>query len=151
MRKLHKLLMAALVLVPLAACDEGDDDPVVIDEPAVGTVSGTVSVENEGLAGVTVQLAGASSQSTTTGSDGSFSFANVVEGNYSVTLSSIPGDVVFSNTTQQVSIATDGQVATADFNGQFVRTASILVTVTRADGSGVVTNVRLQGDDVDST
>lgn len=150
MRKLHRLLMAALVLVPLAACDEGDD-PQIIDEPAVGTVSGTIAVEGEGLAGVTVQLAGSSSQSTTTGSDGSFSFANVVEGNYSVTLSGIPADVVFSNTTQSVSIATDGQVATADFNGQYVRTASVLVNVTRADGSGVVTNVRLQGDGVDQT
>lgn len=151
MRKLHRLLMAALVLVPLAACDEGDNDPIVVDEPAVGTVSGTVSVEGQGLAGVTVQLAGSTSQSTTTGSNGAYSFASVVEGNYSVTLSSIPGDVVFSNTTQSVSIATDGQTATADFNGQFVRTASILVTVTRADGSGVVTNVRLQGNSVDQT
>ncbi|NNF37259.1 MAG: carboxypeptidase regulatory-like domain-containing protein [Gemmatimonadetes bacterium] len=152
MRKLHRLLMAALVLVPLAACDEGDDviTPVE-DPPAVGTVSGTVSVEGTGLAGVTVQLAGATSQSTTTGSNGSYSFANVVEGNYSVTLSGIPGDVVFSSTTTQVSIATDGQVASADFNGQYVRTASILVTVTRADGSGVVTNVRLQGEGVDQT
>ncbi|MCB1246046.1 MAG: carboxypeptidase regulatory-like domain-containing protein, partial [Acidimicrobiia bacterium] len=151
MRKLNRLLMAALVLVPLAACDEGDDNIIETPDPVVGTVSGTVSVEGTGLAGVTVQLAGSSSQSTTTGSNGSFSFANVVEGNYSVTLSSIPGDVVFSNTTQSVSINTTGQTATADFNGQYVRTASILVTVTRADGSGVVTNVRLQGDDVDQT
>lgn len=151
MRKLHKLLMAALVLVPLAACDEGDDPGIIDVDPVVGTVSGTVSVEGSGLAGVTVQLAGSSSQSTTTGSDGSFSFANVVEGNYSVTLSSIPADVVFSNTTQSVSIATDGQTASADFNGQFVRTASVLATVTRADGSGVVTNIRLQGDGVDQT
>ncbi len=152
MRKLNKLLMAALVLVPLAACDEDDGTPSPVEPPTpVGTVSGSVQVEGAGLAGVTVQLAGATSQSTTTGSDGSYSFANVVEGNYSITLSGIPGDVVFSNTTQSVSIATDGQVATADFNGQFVRTASVLVTVTRADGSGVVTNVRLQGEGVDQT
>jgi hypothetical protein len=152
MRKLNRLLMAALVLVPLAACDEGDDTIAPVDPPTpVGTVSGNVMVEGAGLAGVTVQLAGATSQSTTTAANGSYSFANVVEGNYSITLSGIPGDVVFSNTTQSVSIATDGQTATADFNGQFVRTASVLVTVTRADGSGVVTNVRLQGQGVDQT
>ncbi len=148
MRKLHKLLMAALVLVPLAACDEGDNS--VTPDPVVGTVSGTVAVEGTGLAGVTVALAGASSQSTTTGANGGYTFTNVVEGNYSVTLSSIPEGVVFSQTSQSVSISSSGATATADFNGQYVRTASILVSVT-AGGDGVATSVRLQGAGVDQT
>jgi hypothetical protein len=140
--------MASLLLVPLAACDEGDDG--VAPTPAVGTISGTVSVEGTGLAGVTVSLAGASASSTTSGADGSYSFTNVLEGNYSVTLSSIPSDVVFQQTTQTVTIATDGQAVTADFNGDYVRTASILVVVTRG-GEGVTTTVDLTGEGVDQS
>ena len=78
MRKLHKLLMAALVLVPLAACDEGDNS--VVPDPAVGTVTGTVAVEGTGLAGVTVSLAGPSVQSTTTGAGAAVSTDEVTAG-----------------------------------------------------------------------
>ncbi len=153
MRKLHKLLIAALVLtIPVAACDEGNNSVGPTETPpAVGTVSGTVSVEGTGLAGVTVALAGASAQSTTSGADGSYSFSNVLEGNYSVTLSAVPADVVFSQTTQSVGITTDGQVAQADFNGQYVRTASVLVSVTRNGGEGIATSVQLTGMGVDQT
>jgi len=147
MRKLHKLLMAALVIAPLTACDEGNDTIAPAPPaPAIGTVSGTVAVEGTGVAGITVQLAGASAASTTSGSNGAFSFANVVEGNYSVTISGISGDYAFATTSQTVTINTNGQTATADFNGSWVRTASVLVSVERADGSGVATTVTLAGD-----
>jgi hypothetical protein len=146
MRKLNRLLMAALVLtVPLAACDEGDE--TITPEPtppAVGTVSGTVTVQGEGgVAGITVQLAGASAASTTTGSDGSFSFANVVEGNYSVAISGIPADFTFQNTTQSVTINQDGQTASVSFSGQVVRTASISgsVSVNGTGFSGVAVTI----------
>lgn len=138
MRKLNRLLMAALVLtVPLAACDEGDD--TITPEPtppAVGTVAGSVTVQGEGgIAGVTVQLAGASAASTTTGSDGSFSFANVVEGNYSVAISGIPADFTFQNTTQTVTISQDGETVPVSFSGSVVRTASISGSVS-LNGAG---------------
>ena len=45
--------------------------------PIFGTVSGTVSVEGSGLAGVSVNAA---SQSATTGSSGDYSFADVPAG-----------------------------------------------------------------------
>jgi len=147
MRKLHKLLMAALVIAPLTACDEGNDTITPAPPaPAIGTVSGTVAVEGSGVAGITVQLAGASAASTTTGSNGSYSFANVVEGNYSVTISGISGDYAFATTSQTVTVNTNGQTVSADFNGSWVRTASVLVNVERADGQGVATTVTLAGE-----
>ena len=80
----------------------GDDDPVMPVEPdpvepaaIVGTVSGTVSVEGSGLAGVNVSAA---SQSATTGSSGGYSFANVPAGTHSVQISGAPADVDFTST-----------------------------------------------------
>ncbi|MGA1036110.1 MAG: carboxypeptidase-like regulatory domain-containing protein, partial [Ilumatobacteraceae bacterium] len=75
----------------------------------------------------------------------------VIAGNYVLNLGDIPADYAFPTTTQSVTIATQGQSVTADFNGSWVRTASVLVNVERADGSGVATNVRLQGEGEDQT
>lgn len=130
MKRLKYFTLAALVA--FAACDEGTPPAT----PVVGSVTGTVTAEGSGVAGVTVTLAGTSSQSVTTGSDGSFSFSNVVEGTYSVSISGIPADYVFSSTTQTVTIDTDGQTATVSFTGSVVRTASISGQVT-ANGTGV--------------
>ena len=73
MKLLRFAAIALLAAIPMTACDDDDGGgvtppPVVI----VGTVSGTVSVEGTGLAGVTVNLVGAASQSATTGAGGTY-------------------------------------------------------------------------------
>ena len=88
MKHLRYLLMAALVAMPLVACDEDDDGTTTPTTPVVvtGTVSGTVSIEGTGVAGVSVSLVGATSQTATTGSGGGYSFANVDAGSYGVAI-----------------------------------------------------------------
>ncbi len=129
MKHLKYLLMLALVAMPLTACDEDDDDEVV-DVPVVGTVAGTVSAEGSGLAGVDVTLSGAQTLSATTDASGAFSFTNVEAGSYGVTIdASNHPDVTFPQTAKSTAITTQGQTATVDFSGNFIRTASITGTV----------------------
>ena len=99
MKHLRYLLMAALVALPLTACDE-DSDPVAT---SFGTVSGTVSAESNGLSGVGVTLVGATSMSATTGAGGTFTFANVATGAYGVSIdASTHPDVSFSQTENHI-------------------------------------------------
>ncbi len=132
MKHLRYLLMLALVAMPLTACDEDDDDDGQIIEPtpAVGTVSGTVSVEGAGIAGVSVNLVGATSQSATTGSGGTYSFTGVEEGSYGVTIADFASDVSFSTTSKTTAITQDGQTVTVDFSGSYIRTSTIAGSVT---------------------
>ncbi len=144
------LLTGALVV----ACD--DDEAVVAPvtpvapptptapAPIFGTVSGTVSVEGSGLSGVAVNLLGAASQSSTTGSSGGYSFGNVPAGTHGVNISGGPADVAFVTTATVVTITTSGQTATADFAGNYIRTSSISGTVTAGD-EGVVATVTASG------
>jgi hypothetical protein len=146
-RTLTRFLLLATVLLPIVAC--GGDDSITPAPPApiVGAITGTVAVEGTGVAGLTLQLGGEASAATTTGADGSFAFPDVLAGQYTLTLSGIPADYSFTGTTQAVTITTSGQVAGVDFNGSWVRTASVLVSVARADGTPEVTNVRLSSAD----
>ena len=149
MKKLLRFAGVALLALTIGGVGcGGDDDPVMPVEPdpvepaaIVGTVSGTVSVEGSGLAGVNVSAA---SQSATTGSSGGYSFANVPAGTHSVQISGAPADVDFTSTAMPVTIATSGQMATADFNGTYIRTSTITGSVT-AGGEGVVATVTAMG------
>jgi hypothetical protein len=69
MKLLRFAAIALLATIPMVACDDDDTGGTTVLPPVVivGTVSGTVSVEGAGLAGVTVNLMGAASQSATTG------------------------------------------------------------------------------------
>jgi len=136
MKHLRYLLLAALVMMPLSACDDDNDGDGGGTAPVVGTVSGTVSVEGNGLAGVGVTLVGATSQSATTGSGGAFSFSNVEAGSYGVTIADLPSDVSFSTTSKTTSITTSGQTVTVDFSGSYIRTSSIQGQVL-VDGAGI--------------
>ncbi len=107
-------------------------------------MSGTVSVEGSGLGEVSVTLAGAASQSATTGSNGGYSFDNVPAGGHTVQISGAPADVTFDLTTKPVTITTSGQTATADFSGTYIRTSSITGSVT-AGGEGIVATVTATG------
>lgn len=115
------LSLTGIVLIGAltAACDE---DPT---PPVEGSVSGSVTLEGAALGGVNVDLSGAvGSQSATTGGDGSYSFGNVIEGSYTVTISGYPSDTEFEPTAS-VSITPSGRNPTADFAGTYIRTASV--------------------------
>ncbi len=133
MKHLRYFLMAALVAMPLTACDE-DSDPVV-ETIEYGTVTGTVSAEGTGLSGVGVTLIGPTSLSASTGAGGTYTFTNVEAGSYGVAIdASSQTDVSFSQTSKATSIANEGDQVTVDFSGSYIRTATITGTVT-ADGA----------------
>ena len=143
--------VALLTGALMVAC--GDDDDAVTPTavitptapaPIFGTVSGTVSVEGSGLAEVSVNLTGPAAQSATTGSSGGYSFSNVPAGAHNVGISGTPSDVAFVSTSTGVTIATNGQTATADFSGNYIRTSSITGSVTAGD-EGVVATVTAAG------
>jgi hypothetical protein len=133
--------MAGLLFAPLA-CDEGEEgttQPPPTPDP--GSVTVNVSVEGTGLAGISIALSGASSQSGVTGQGGNFTFPSVPVGSYTVTISGFPADISFAETPKSVTV-TEGASAAAAFAGSFIRTASITGTVT-ADAGGIE-NVAVQ-------
>ena len=123
-----------MLLALWAACDGGTSSPPPPPVALVGAISGQVSVESQGIDGVTVALSNGASTSTAGG--GRFSFANLGAGSYTVTISNFPADVSFSSTSQPTAITTNGQTATVNFSGTYIRTSGIsgLVTV---DGEGL--------------
>jgi carboxypeptidase family protein/prealbumin domain-containing protein len=137
MKILRSLALVALLL-PLAACDDTEPAPIVVP-PAVGIINGQVTIEGEALQGVTVTLGGPTSQTATSAADGKYSFQNVLAGTYAISLSNLPNDATFTNPSQQVTITTNGQVVSADFQGVFIRTAAItgLVIIDEDPISGI--------------
>ena len=145
--KLLRFAGVALLALTIGVVGCDDDEgitPVVPVAPVFGTVSGTVSVEGSGLAGVSVNLVGDASQSASTGSSGDYSFGNVPAGTHGVQISGAPAEVAFVSTSTVVTITTSGQTATADFSGNYIRTSSITGSVT-AGGEGVVATVTATG------
>ena len=137
MSRLKLTAMAALLAIPLAACNEGTPPP------PQGSIEGQVSIEGQGVAGVTVSLSNGTSQ--TTGTDGRFAFAGIDGGTYTVSISGFAADATFSSTSQPATITTQGQTVTVNFAGTYVRTASIYGSVTvERDGQGGIA-VRLSG------
>ena len=118
-----QLMTLALVAVLPAACGEAMVEP----PPVRGSISGTVTVEGTGLDGVTVSLS--SGRSATTSGGGSYSFTGVAAGSHTVMISNFPAGAEFSQTTGTANITTDGQVAVVDFSGSYIRTATILGSV----------------------
>ena len=140
MQKLRKLLAAAtlLVLPIIAACGE---DPV--PPPVTGSIQGQVSIEGMGIDGVSVNLSNGAS--TTTAGGGTYRFDGVEAGAYTVTISGFPADASFDATSAPATIPEAGGSVTLDFRGSYIRTASIIGTVTVENmGLGGVT-VRLSG------
>lgn len=130
-KHLRLLAMAALLVLPLAACDEGEETAVA--PPATGTITGTVTADGTGLAGVTVTLSGGGTQ--TTNSSGQYTFTNVTAGSYTVTISGFPSDVAFASTAAAAVITSAGQTVTVNFSGSRIRTSTILGTVLTSNGA----------------
>ena len=125
MERFRKLLAAAtlLVLPIIAAC--GED---VVPPPATGSIAGQVSIEGMGIDGVSVNLSNGAS--TTTAGGGTYRFDGVEAGAYTVTISGFPADASFDATSAAATIPENGGSVTLDFRGSYIRTASIIGTVT---------------------
>ena len=133
-----KLLAAAMLLAAPIAC--GDE---VLPPPPTGSIDGLVSIEGQGIDAVSVTLSNGASATTANG--GMFRFPGVEAGAYTVTISNYPADASFDQTSAAATISTDGETVTVDFPGTFIRTSSIMGTVTvENEGLGGVT-VKLSG------
>ena len=100
-------------------------------------ITGQVTVEGEGLAGVTVSLQGVDRDlEVGTNSGGQFSFADLRKGDYSIAISGYDTDEYgFAVTSQTVTVAR-AETAEADFDGIALRTAAVGGTVT-IEGTGL--------------
>ncbi len=88
-------------------------------------IEGRVTVEGIGLAGVTVSLTGQREALTSvTDVNGGYVFANLRAGSYAVEIDDHPEDVEFENVSNTVEVDV-GEVGTADFTGNFIRTSAI--------------------------
>ncbi|MCY4399346.1 MAG: carboxypeptidase-like regulatory domain-containing protein, partial [Gemmatimonadetes bacterium] len=96
-----------------------------------------------GIDGVSVNLSNGAS--TTTAGGGTYRFDAVPAGAYTVTISGFPADASFDATSSAATIPDTGGSVTVDFRGSYIRTASIMGTVTVENtGLGGVT-VKLSG------
>ena len=95
------------------------------------SISVGVSVEGEGLAGVMVSLTGHGEvASAVTGPAGHHTFNELRKGTYFLEISGFDtAEVAFSATTRTVSVAAD-ETENVAFDGQYLRTASIIGAVT---------------------
>ena len=118
-----KLLAAAMLLAAPIAC--GDEVP---PPPPTGLIDGLVSIEGQGIDAVSVTLSNGASATTANG--GMYRFDGVEAGAYTVTISNYPADASFDQTSAAATIATDGETVTVNFPGTFIRTSSIMGTVT---------------------
>ena len=125
--------MATLMAVTLTACDEGKPLPIDPGPPPdpVGMISGTVTIDGSGAAGLTATLSSGATQTTNT--SGAFTFADVVAGSYTVTISGHPEDVTFPAATQSATIASNGQTVQLNFPGQYIRSSSVVGNVVASD------------------
>ena len=118
MNRLKLGMAAALLGLSFVACEEGTKPP------PVGQIDGQVVVEGEGIDGVSVALS--SGAATTTSGGGYFTFADVEGGTYTITISGYPDDASFDQTTAEVTIAQADQTINRNFNGSWIRTASLM-------------------------
>ena len=130
---LAPLAGAALVATLLTACGEQNMPPII------GSVSGTVTLEGTPLGGVSVALAGPQPKSGQTGADGTYRFDDVLEGDYTVTISGFPADAEFP-ASMSVTIGESTQNPTADFAGTYIRTAGV-TGVVMVEGVGPLSGI----------
>ena len=101
------------------------------------SISGSVTVDGEGMSGVMVTLSGGADDSAETGDDGSYSFSGLRKGDYTVSITN-PDEsrYAFTSTSESVSLAV-GQTQSVSFAGSMVRSSSITGRVGLNDGTGV--------------
>ena len=144
-RGCSRWILAALSAVWLAGCgsDGGTQpDTPVPQVPVTGSIAGRVTVEGEGLAGVTVSAGGAT---TSTGSAGAYRLDNLPGGTHAVSISGYPSDVDFPSTTASVTISSAGQTVTVDFAGTYIRMSAITGIVSIGGGGAAGLTMTLEG------
>ena len=101
-------------------------------------VQGQVSVDGEGLPGVTVTLVGEGEDRTdVTDAGGLYAFSQLKSGTYQVAITNPdPDDYEFTTTSKSATIAT-GETANVPFEGTLLRTAGIAGRVSLDDGMGL--------------
>ena len=118
----------------------GETKVVTFDGTYVRTagIQGQVSVEGEGLEGVTVTLKGDDVDRTEiTNSTGQYTFSKLKSGTYQVGIvNPDPEDYEFTTTSQSATVAT-GETVPVDFKGTLLRTAGIAGRVGLEDGMGL--------------
>ena len=132
--------------------DASMDITLELDEAAIANfegrslrtvaVMGTVSAEGDGLPGVAVRLVkvlGATSvevvSAMVTGAGGGYIFGELLAATYGIEISGFDDEYDFATTTWVGTVATD-DTATADFDADIIRTASVSGMVT-VDGDGM--------------
>ncbi len=101
-------------------------------------IQGQVTVDGEGLQGVTVTLVGEGEDRTeVTNASGQYAFSKLKSGTYQVAITNPdPDDYEFATTSKSATIAT-GEVANVPFEGTLLRTAGIAGRVSLDDGMGL--------------
>jgi hypothetical protein len=123
---------------------------LMVIEVANSVIRGTVSVEGSGLPGVSVTLTGKESRSGVTDASGRYEFSGLTSGAYTVAIGGLPAGVSFPSSSQSVTLGVNA-TRTVDFQGTYIRTSSIVGTVT-VDGSGLAgVTVTISGTESRST
>ncbi len=114
MRALFTLQLAAILV--LAGC--GSDDPGYSPgpDPENGSIEGTVRASGgAGVSGAVVALTGAVSRSTTTGSSGGYSFADLASGQYTVSITPPAGFTLPTGQSASRMVQVGSAAVTVDF------------------------------------
>ena len=114
-------------------------------------ITGAVTVEGDGLNGVTVGISGVSESEIQTGADGRYAFSGLRAGNYAIEISGFdPNDVAFGSTSSAITVAVD-QSKVVNFEGTYVRTSAIMGQVSVEGKPLESVTVSLQGKGGDRT
>ena len=132
-----------------------DGETVTINFPGTwirtAAIMGTVTVENDGLPGVTVKLTGMSDSETLTDANGQYAFTGLRKGNYTVEISGFDDeDVAFGSTASTAELAV-GESKVIPFEGTYLRTAAITGQVSVENVGLENVTVSLQGRDEERT
>ncbi|TVP47259.1 MAG: carboxypeptidase regulatory-like domain-containing protein [Gemmatimonadales bacterium] len=138
-RGLGLVAASFLLAIATAACDAGAPE-----EP--GTILGQVTGEGGALVGVVVELTGPVNRVLETDAQGRYRFESVPTGAYVVSVRNLPLDAAFPAVSRSASV-TSGSSVVVDFQGNFIRTASISGTVLARDRGVSGVTVTLSGPD----
>ena len=98
--------------VSIDGADVTDIDFVTGSGSTTFTISGTVSSGGAGLEGVTIDLSGAATNTTTTDSNGAYSFTGLSNGSYTIT----PSSLVYSFDPASQAVTINGaDITSVDF------------------------------------
>ena len=117
----------------------------------MSAITGMVSVENDGLGGVTVKISGVSDSETQSDADGQYAFDGLRAGDYTIEISGFDNkDVTFDSISSAVTVAVD-ESKVVNFEGDYVHTSGIMGQVSVEGNPLMGVSVRLQGKGVDRT